>query len=140
MLNADDSRRPGDRRAGPSVLEAAGITKRYGAVRALTDVSITVPAGAIVSIVGENGAGKSTLVRIIAGLEQPDSGELRLEGTQVSGGRIERQRQGIRIAPQELLLCPNLSVAENIFLGALPRGDSRLINRDELQRAARERH
>ena len=139
MLNADDSRRPGDRRAGPPVLEAAGITKRYGAVRALTDVSITVPAGAIVSIVGENGAGKSTLVRIIAGLEQPDSGELRLDGAQVSGGRIERQRQGIRIAPQELLLCPNLSVAENIFLGALPRGDSRLINRGELQRAARDR-
>jgi erythritol transport system ATP-binding protein len=103
----------------PSVLlSARGVTKTYGATAALRGVDFDVRGGAVNVLIGENGAGKSTLMRILAGVEQPDSGELRLDGALVTVRSVrDAARQGVGIVFQELNLCPNLTVVENIFLG-----------------------
>ena len=105
--------------AGESVLSLAGVTKRFGAVQALTDVHLDVAAGEVVALVGDNGAGKSTLVKIIAGVYQSDAGTSRLDG---AGGRhrsarARRRRSGIATVFQDLALCDNLDVVANLFLG-----------------------
>ncbi|MDZ7907737.1 MAG: sugar ABC transporter ATP-binding protein [Gemmobacter sp.] len=101
------------------LFEARNISKRFGPVRALEDVSISIHAGEIHSIIGENGAGKSTLMNIFCGRMRPNSGELRVDGQPV---QFQAPKQaaaaGIAIAPQEINLVPALSVAENIMLGA----------------------
>jgi L-arabinose transport system ATP-binding protein len=103
-----------------------GISKRYGGVQALRDVSVAVPRATVLGIVGENGAGKSTLVKILSGLEQPDSGTIRVDSEVIAfNGPRDAQRVGIRIAPQELVLCPDLSVTENLLMGELPVHPSR---------------
>lgn len=96
---------------------ARGIERRYGHVRALKGVDFDAHAGAVNVLIGENGAGKSTLMRIIAGVEAADGGELSIDGQPV---RLRSTRDaaalGIGIVHQELSLCANLSVSENIFL------------------------
>jgi ABC-type sugar transport system ATPase subunit len=103
------------------IVEMRDVSKRFGAVQALDDVSLAVGAGEIHAVVGENGAGKSTLVRILAGVETADAGVVRLEGEEV---RFTTPRQaleaGIATIHQELELIPQLSVAENIFVGERP--------------------
>ncbi|HET9858880.1 MAG TPA: ATP-binding cassette domain-containing protein, partial [Nocardioidaceae bacterium] len=101
-----------------SVLSLTGITKRFGAVQALTDVSLDVAAGEVVALVGDNGAGKSTVVKIISGVYQPDLGEISVSGeaVEVEGPR-EAQRLGIATVFQDLALCDNLDVVANLFLG-----------------------
>jgi ribose transport system ATP-binding protein len=103
------------------VVEMRNISKRFGAVQALDDVSLVVRAGEVHALVGENGAGKSTLVRILAGVETADAGVVCLAGEQV---RFASPRQaleaGIATIHQELELIPQLSVAENIFVGERP--------------------
>ena len=102
----------------PITLAAKGIVKSYGATRALRGVDFAVRAGTVNVLIGENGAGKSTLMRILAGVEQPDQGELLLDGKPSALGSVrDAARHGIGIVFQELNLCPNLSVTENIFLG-----------------------
>ncbi|MDF2439524.1 MAG: rhamnose transport system ATP-binding protein [Abditibacteriota bacterium] len=104
------------------MLSFFNISKRFGGVRALDDVSFEVAAGAIHAIVGENGAGKSTLMKIVAGIHAPDSGRLELDGQSVSIATPRRARElGIALVPQEVALCPNLSVAENLNLGHEPQ-------------------
>jgi erythritol transport system ATP-binding protein len=98
-------------------LHAAGISKQYGATLALEGVDFDVHAGAVNVLIGENGAGKSTLMKILAGVETPTSGQLTLDGKPVRFNAVaDAARYGISIVHQELNLCANLSVTENIFL------------------------
>jgi D-xylose transport system ATP-binding protein len=100
------------------VLALRGISKRFGAVQALTDVELEVSQGEVVALVGDNGAGKSTLVKVIAGVGPPDEGEISWEGRRVhipSPGAA--QQLGIATVYQDLALCDNLDVVANLFLG-----------------------
>lgn len=99
-------------------LVARGLTKRYGATAALTDVDLEVSQGSIHALVGENGAGKSTLGKVIAGVVRADSGELELSGRPAEFGSPRQALDaGVTIIAQELSLVPDRSVIENVFLG-----------------------
>jgi D-xylose transport system ATP-binding protein len=101
-----------------TVLSLAGVSKRFGAVQALTDVHLDVAAGEVVALVGDNGAGKSTLVKIIAGVYQPDDGTISVSGRQVTiHSPDDAQALGISTVFQDLALCDNLDVVGNLFLG-----------------------
>lgn len=103
-------------------LEARGLAKRFPGVRALSGVDLTVGRGETVAVIGENGAGKSTLMKILAGVQSPDAGEIRVEGKAVAIGSVRAaEALGIALIHQELNLCDNLDVAANIFLGREPR-------------------
>ena len=99
-----------------------GITKRFPGVVALEDVSFDVAAGSCHALCGENGAGKSTLGKILAGIQEPDEGEIlaRRAHRSASTIRATRWRRASRMVHQELAFCENLSVAENLCLGDLP--------------------
>src|SRR5579862_4184760 len=99
----------------------AGITKRFPGVTALDDVSFDVARGTCHAVCGENGAGKSTLGRILAGIQQADSGELILDAQPMQfGSPRDALANGVAMVHQELAFCDNLSVAENLCLGSLP--------------------
>lgn len=101
--------------------EARGVSKRFGGVTVLRDVTVRFRPGEIHSLIGENGAGKSTLLKVMAGLYPADAGELALDGERLPAlSPREAQRHGIYLVPQEPRLMPDLSVAENLYLGALP--------------------
>ncbi|HZU81378.1 MAG TPA: sugar ABC transporter ATP-binding protein [Polyangiaceae bacterium] len=105
-----------------ALLSMSGITKRFPGVVALRDVSLSLARGEVLALVGENGAGKSTLMKILAGAEQPDQGEILVEGRAVAlDGVGAARRLGIALIHQELMLAPNLDVTANIFLGNEPR-------------------
>ncbi|PHX95080.1 MAG: D-xylose ABC transporter ATP-binding protein [Pedosphaera sp.] len=113
------------------------ITKRFPGVLALDDVSFTVERGECHALMGENGAGKSTLGKILAGVYNADSGELRLEGDPIHPTDPLRARQlGIAMVHQELAFCPNLTIAENLCLGDLPKKFG-IVSRDLMRRKAR---
>jgi len=115
MANADHSR------AGTLDIRTHRITKRFGGVSALSDVSVEVRAGCIHALVGENGAGKSTLGKIIAGVHEPDSGGLYLGGVAVRfGSPRDARRYGVARVAQEPTLVPRRSVLENVYLGVEP--------------------
>lgn len=99
-----------------------GISKTFGPIRALSDVSLTVDAGEVHSLMGENGAGKSTLMKILSGAYRPDpGGEVLVDGKPMpTGDPIASKAAGVAVIYQELSLSPNLSVAQNMFLGAEP--------------------
>lgn len=102
----------------PPLLEARDIRKQFPGVLALAGVSAHVEKGEVLALVGENGAGKSTLMKILAGVYQPDSGSLLLEGQEVRFPRvIDAMQAGVSLIHQELNLAENLSVAANLFLG-----------------------
>lgn len=106
----------------PPVLAVQGLSKSFGAVRALHDVSLELYAGEAHALAGENGAGKSTLIKTLAGVHRPDAGELTLDGTPVVfGGPGDARDAGVAVIYQEPTLFPDLSVAENIFMGRQPR-------------------
>jgi erythritol transport system ATP-binding protein len=110
--------RPGPATDGAVVLAAVDVSKVFPGTVALDKASFDVRPGAVNVLVGENGAGKSTLMKILAGVEQPTSGQLLLDGRPVAFHSVrDAARCGIGIIYQELNLCPNLSVAENIFIG-----------------------
>jgi ABC-type sugar transport system ATPase subunit len=97
------------------------IYKFFGALRALSDVSLDIYAGQVLALLGDNGAGKSTLSRIISGFDRPDSGEIWIDGARVR--RLSAQsahKYGIEAVPQDLALCDNLSAAMNVVLGRPP--------------------
>ena len=120
------------------VLEFESVTKSFGVVRALDDVSLRVDRGVVHAVVGQNGAGKSTLMRILAGVFPPDAGSLWLEGEAVTPRNPDHARRlGIRIIHQELALVPELTVAENIALGVEPRRHV-LLDRRRMKTRARE--
>jgi D-xylose transport system ATP-binding protein len=102
----------------PPVLELEHISKSYGAVRALSDVSMAIEEGEVVALVGDNGAGKSTLIKTVAGVESKDGGRMSVNGAAVSPRNpIDSRRLGIATVYQDLALCDNLDVVANLFLG-----------------------
>ncbi len=118
-----------------ALLEARAIEKSFPGVRALHRVDLSIERGEVLALIGENGAGKSTLMKILAGIQSPDAGEIRIEGTPVHIDSPRRAGElGIALIHQELNLCDNLSVAANISLGreAQRRGfmQLRTIERD----------
>jgi D-xylose transport system ATP-binding protein len=99
-------------------LSLRGITKTFGAVAALTDVDLDVASGQVVALVGDNGAGKSTLVKVLAGVHAADAGTITFEGHDVAiRSPADAQHLGIATVYQDLALCENLDVVENLFLG-----------------------
>jgi len=103
------------------LLEVCRVTKRYSGVRALRDVDLDVRAGEVHAVIGENGAGKSTLMKILAGIEQPDTGRISLAGKPVAIDSAHTALGlGISMIHQELNLADNLDVGANIFLGREP--------------------
>jgi simple sugar transport system ATP-binding protein len=101
-----------------SILELSGVSKHFGAIQALTEVSLTLRGGEVVGLMGDNGAGKSTLVKIIAGNYPPSAGTVSLQGRPVHFHKPSDARaQGVEIVYQDLALCDNLTAAENVFLG-----------------------
>jgi ABC-type sugar transport system ATPase subunit len=108
--------------SGQAILEFSGISKHYPGVQALSSLSFQVMEGEIHAIVGENGAGKSTLLKILNGLVSMNSGEIRLKGKPVHIGTNSAARQlGISIIPQEISLIPQMSVADNVYMGHYPK-------------------
>lgn len=105
------------------ILEVSGVSKRFDATQALSDVSLTLYPGEVHAIVGENGAGKSTLIKIMTGIFPPDSGSMRLAGDSFAPrNSADAQRRGVAAIYQEPSVFPDLSVAENIFIGHKDRG------------------
>ncbi|HET6861371.1 MAG TPA: sugar ABC transporter ATP-binding protein [Streptomyces sp.] len=106
----------------PPVLAVQGLSKSFGAVRALRDVSLQLYAGEAHALAGENGAGKSTLIKALAGVHRPDAGGLTLDGVPVAfNGPADARDAGVAVIYQEPTLFPDLSIAENIFMGRMPR-------------------
>ncbi len=113
---------PRDRTAGPDpdgcLLEVVDVTKRFGAVKAVDRANLRVSRGQIVGLVGANGAGKSTLINILAGVTQPDEGELLIEGLPVHlANPMDARFGGIETVYQDLALLNELDVTANIFMG-----------------------
>jgi len=106
----------------PVLLEARSLTKSFPGVRALKGVSLTVSRGEVVAVIGENGAGNSTLMKILAGVQTCDSGEIQIDGVPAPLRSVEEALGlGIALIHQELNLAQNLDVAANLFLGREPR-------------------
>ena len=106
----------------PPLLEVRSVSKRFPGVLALENVSLSLAEGEVLAVVGENGAGKSTLMKILAGVQTPDRGEILLNGERAEIDSVRAaQHLGIALIHQELNLADNLSVAANIFLGREPR-------------------
>ena len=101
-----------------AVLELTNISKHFGAIQAVNDVSLSLEAGQVVGLMGDNGAGKSTLVKMIAGNFRPSHGTMYLNGVELVLHRpVEARQHGIEIVHQDLALCNNLTAAANVFLG-----------------------
>ena len=115
---SDEVARWSDGPARSPLLELRGITKRFGAVQALTDVNLKVYPGEVMALVGDNGAGKSTLVKTIAGINLPDRGEILFEGHPVHfTGPRDPAALGISTVYQDLALADNLDVVANLYMG-----------------------
>jgi len=107
-----------DKDDGPALLEAVSLSKSFGPVQVLKNIDLRIFGGEVHAIIGENGAGKSTLMKLLAGNERPTSGEIRIDGKPVTfSGPVEAEAQGIVLVHQEILLAPDLTVAQNIYLG-----------------------
>lgn len=119
------------------LLTLDGVSKSFGPVRVVEDVTVHVRSGHVQVLLGENGAGKSTLIKMMAGIHRPDAGRVLVDGTPVTlSGAHAAERLGIATIHQELNLVDSLSVAENVMLGRLPTRLG-LVDRRELRRRAR---
>jgi simple sugar transport system ATP-binding protein len=108
-------------RVGEPLLEVRNLSKNFGPVQALNDLSMMVRAGEVVALAGDNGAGKTTLIKAISGVYQPSSGEIFLKGNPVSFSSPQEARdKGIETIYQDLALADNLTIGANIFLGREP--------------------
>jgi len=131
--------------AGPATPQAvrlalAGVSKRFGATQALSEVALGLRAGEVHALVGENGAGKSTLVKILAGVHLPDGGTIHLDGEPVEITSPGRARSlGIAVVHQEPGLFPDLTVAENVFMGHTPTGRLGSVDWRAMRRATVDR-
>ena len=125
-----------------SRLKLSGISKGFGAIQALENVSLEIEPGEVLGLMGDNGAGKSTLVKIIAGNFAPSQGEIRIDGQPAAFHKPrDAQRAGIEVVYQDLALCDNLTAASNVFLGreALRRiGPVRVVDYPAMNRRSAE--
>ena len=113
------------------MLEVRNLHVHYGGIHALHGVSLRVPDGQIVALLGANGAGKSTTLRTIMGLVKPSEGDITLDGQSLIGLRpFEVVRRGIAMVPEGRKVFVNLTVAENLRLGAYARQDAQEVERD----------
>jgi ABC-type sugar transport system ATPase subunit len=120
------------------LLELKGVQKRFGGVVALRNGDLSVDAGEVHLVMGENGAGKSTMMKIIAGLQQRDGGDMKWRGESVNfANPVEAAHMGIAMVHQESLLAPHLTVAENIFLGREIANRFGLVDRGAMNEKAR---
>src|SRR5213082_2207523 len=118
-----------------SKLRLHGISKSFGAVRALYEVDFEVSAGEVVGLVGDNGAGKSTLIKVISGVGPADEGEIFLEGKQVNISNPQvANNLGIETEYQDLALCDNLDVVANLLLGREERTPIRTLSEIDMER------
>jgi len=116
------------------VLAVSHVTKSFGAVAAISDASIELYAGEAHALVGENGAGKSTLVKMLAGVHQPDSGTLTIDGAPVVLGSPAAARDaGVAVIYQEPTMFPDLDVAENVFMGRMPTQGLGRLDREDMR-------
>ena len=101
-----------------AVLELTNVSKHFGAIHAVNDVSFSIEPGEVVGLMGDNGAGKSTLVKMIAGNFRQTEGSMKMDGAElVLHKPVDARRHGIEIVHQDLALCNNLTAAANVFLG-----------------------
>ncbi|MCX5494076.1 sugar ABC transporter ATP-binding protein [Kaistia dalseonensis] len=118
------------------LIEATGITKRYGGITALSDANFRASAGEVHALLGENGAGKSTFIQILAGIVRPNGGTLNLNGSTFRPGNArEAQAAGISAVFQELSLVPDLTVAENIWFRREPLSAVGMVRKDRERQA-----
>ena len=118
------------------LLIASGLSKRFPGVRALHEVSLSLRAGEVLAVIGENGAGKSTLMKILAGVQPPDCGEIFISGQPARFANTRAaMNHGIVLIHQELNLCDNLNVGQNIFLGREPTKSGMIDNRTIYQKS-----
>ena len=128
---------PGSATSAPPPAALTGASKRFGATQALSEVSLDLAAGEIHALVGENGAGKSTIVKLLSGIYQPDAGSVVLDGRPtLIHGPAHARSLGIATVHQEPRLFPDLTVAENVFMGHAPTGRFGAINWREMRRSA----
>ena len=126
---------PEQPRSGEPRLGMHGISKSFGAVRALYQVDFEVYAGEVVGLVGDNGAGKSTLFKVVSGVGPADEGEIFLEGDKVSITNPQAaNRLGIETVYQDLALCDNLDVVANLFLGREERSFLRSLDEVDMEK------
>jgi ABC-type sugar transport system ATPase subunit len=122
---------------GAPLLALRGVTKRFGPVQALTRVDFDVPPGQVTALVGDNGAGKSVTIKTIAGLWGPDEGQLLWEGQPVRfHGPKDAEAHGVTTIYQDLALCENLDIVQNMFLGHEPLRHG-LLDEGSMELAAR---
>ncbi|MEO5619318.1 MAG: ATP-binding cassette domain-containing protein [Cypionkella sp.] len=125
-----------------AVLELKHISKHFGAIEAVKDVSFSLEAGEVIGLMGDNGAGKSTLVKMMAGNFRPSSGSILMDGKEIVMHRpVEAREHGIEIVHQDLALCDNLTAAANVFLGRELRlgfGPLRILDYSSMYRRAGE--
>ena len=113
------------------LLEVRDLEVRYGGIRALNGISLSVPAGSIVTLIGANGAGKSTTLRALSGLVPPSAGSIRFDGAEISGMPAHRiVAAGLAHVPEGRLVFPELTVLENLRMGAYLRNDRKGIAGD----------
>ncbi len=123
--------------ASVPVLEIRNVSKHFGAVKALTDVSFSLERGEVHALCGENGAGKSTLMNIIAGVLQPNEGDILIDGRPVRvTSPAVAQSLGLGLVHQEIALCPDATVAENMFMATTNRRRKLFMNYGKLARDA----
>lgn len=125
------------------LLEVRNLSKNFGPVQALNDLTMHVGAGEVVALAGDNGAGKTTLIKAISGVYRPSSGSVSLEGQEVSFASPQEARErGIETIYQDLALADNLSIGANIFLGREPMtkrfGFLPVLDRKKMAQAAKE--
>ena len=120
------------------LLEVKGAEKHFGAVQALAGANLSADAGTVMALVGDNGAGKTVLTKSIAGIYRLDGGEILWEGAPVTiGGPKDAARLGIEVVYQDLALCDNLDVVENMFLGRETRSTFRRLDEVQMEKQAR---
>ncbi|MGA9774577.1 MAG: ATP-binding cassette domain-containing protein [Candidatus Dormiibacterota bacterium] len=128
----------GSATAGPALLQLRGIDKHFGPVQALYQVDLDLPAGQVTALCGDNGAGKSVLTKCIAGIYQPDHGEILWEGRAVHiRGPRDASDLGIEAVYQDLALADNLDIVQNMFLGR-ERLRRAFLDEDSMERSAAE--
>lgn len=120
------------------IIELRNVSKRFAGIQALTDVSVAVPPGQVVCLLGDNGAGKSTLIKVISGFHQPTSGDILIDGKKIQfSDPRDARAHGIATVHQDVGTIPLMSVGRNFFLGAEPKKGMRPFQRIDIESANR---